>query len=286
DLARLANHNHKIAHINSSEFDTMTGKLRVKAYGVYKIMGTAAVLAIAFTGSTIAPAKAVTFVTDRAALDATDQVDWSAIGSVVGPVSDLFNPSDPSIFLPNSFEVTSQAGQSVGVAIPPTDLPDVTPPFVFQTSSGDAIETNFADGDFIVFTGLALGPPPSTGNSGPITLTFAEPVLGAGAQIAAGAVFEFDATLTAFDSEGQVLGSFTAPGTASEELDNSALFLGAVDEQPRIASLEFSSSLPTNAIGINQLDLVTDTTGASVPEPSLLLGLSVLAAFGYRYRRL
>lgn len=258
-----------------------------------KTMSTVAALGITLVGGTTTPVKAITFVTDRAALDATDQVDWSAVGSVVGPVSDLFNPTDLSIFLPNTFEVTSQAGRSVGVTIPspekpPTTSPDpdtISPSFVFQTMSGTGIETNFADGDFILFTGLALGPPPTAGNPGPITLTFAEPILGAGAQIAAGAVFDFDATLTAFDSQGQVLGSFTAPGTSSEALDNSSLFLGAVDEQPRIASLEFSSSLPDRAIGINQLDLVSDTTGTSVPEPSLLLGLSVLAAFVYRYRK-
>ncbi|MEM9905835.1 MAG: PEP-CTERM sorting domain-containing protein [Cyanobacteria bacterium P01_D01_bin.44] len=242
-------------------------------------------LAAGGVGAIAPQAQAFSFVTDRSALNATDQLNWSGVGTVVGPITDLLPPADPSIFLPNTFVATSQAGQAVMVEIPSTELPGVLSPFVFQTTSGDGIETNFANGDYILFTGSALGPPPATGNPGPITLTFAEPVFGAGAQIAVGTVFDFTATLTAFDEQGQVLGSFSVPGMSSEALDNSALFLGAVDEQPRIAKLEFKASEPTSPIGINQLGLVTREANTTVPEPSMLLGMLTLVTLGFCRRR-
>ncbi|MEM8807043.1 MAG: hypothetical protein AAGF01_13545 [Cyanobacteria bacterium P01_G01_bin.38] len=241
---------------------------------------TSTLLAIGGVGAIAPQAQALSFVTDRSALNATDQLDWSEVSTTVGPITDLLSPADPSIFLPNTFVATSQTGQGVTVEIPPTDLPGVLSPFVFQTTSGDGIETNFAKGDYILFTGSALGPPPATGNPGPITLTFAESVLGAGAQIAVGTTFNFTATITAFDEQGQVLGSFSAPGTASEALDNSALFLGAIDEQPRIAKLEFKASEPTRPIGINQLGLVTHGADTAIAEPSMLLGMLTLVALG------
>ena len=245
---------------------------------------SAILLGIAFSGAVTLPAQAITFVTDRADLVANDQVLWSATGSVVGPISDVIPPSDPSIFLPSPFAVSSQANRSVEVEIPPTDKPGVLPPFVFETSSGNFIETNFADGDFILFTGLRLGPPPAVGNPGPITLTFPEPVWGAGAQVAAGgSISGYQASIKAFDSQDELLGSFSATGTSSTALDNSAVFLGVANDQPTIAKLEFSTEISTAPFGINQLGLITGPS-TSVPEPSLLMGVSILAVWGYRYR--
>ncbi|MEM1253481.1 MAG: hypothetical protein AAGI69_13685 [Cyanobacteria bacterium P01_H01_bin.21] len=226
------------------------------------------------------PARAITFVTNRAELNANDLAIWSSVGSVVGPISDV---SDPSVFLPDSLAVESQAGLSIGINIPPTSEPGVLPPFVFETSSGEFIETNFADGDFILFTGLQLGPPPAVGNPGPITLTFSEPVFGVGTQLAAGGtISSYLATVNAFDRQDQLLGSFSTAGTSSLALDNSAVFLGVVDEQPTISKLEFSTEIATAPFGINQLSLATNNS-TPVPEPSLLIAMSMLALWGYRY---
>lgn len=223
-------------------------------------------------------ATAATFVTNRAALGGNDLVDWS----VVGPIFSPFGPPDPSVFLPSPFSVNSQGGRSVQVEIPATTVPGVLPPFVFQTTPAPGIETNFGNGDFILFTGLIPGPPPAIGNPGPITLTFPEPVFGVGAQLAVDDIFNFVGTISAFDINDQLLGSFSAPGTSSLALDNSAAFFGVSDAQASIAKLEFSSSVPASALGINQLSLVTDV--AAVPEPSSLLGLSLISLFGYARR--
>ena len=233
-------------------------------------------------GAIISPAQAVTFVAERSALSATDKVDWSSVGSIFSP----FGPPDPSVFLPPSFSVTSQAGRSVRVDIPPSTTAGVLPPFVFQTTPEPGIATNFDDGDFILFTGLIPGPPPAIGNPGPITLSFDEPVAGAGTQLAVDDIFNFTGTLSAFDRDDQLLGRFSAPGTSSLALDNSALFLGVLSDESNIAKLEFKSSVPTSAIGLNQLSLLGERLPATteVPEPSSLVALGVMITFGRRYR--
>lgn len=234
--------------------------------------------------SAIAPqARAISFVTDRSSLNANDLVNWSSLGPIFNP----FGPPDPSVFLPSSFTANSQAGKSVQVDIPKATTPGVLPPFVFQTTPEPGIATNFGNGDFILFTGLTPGPPPAVGNPGPITLSFAEPIFGAGTQMAVDDIFNFTGTISAFDQDDQLLGSFSAPGTSSLALDNSALFLGVTSEQPEISKLEFKSSVPNSAIGLNQLSLVTQHTPsrAAVPEPSLLIALSVIIAFGCQHQK-
>ena len=227
----------------------------------------------------IPSAEAASFVTERIALGANDRLDWSS----VGPVFSAFGPPDPAVFLPSSFTAVSEGGRAVQVNIPPTTTPGVFPPFVFQTSD-PGFPTNFGDGDFILFTGLLPGPPPAPGNPGPITLSFAEPVAGAGAQLAVDDIFDFTATISAFDENDQLIDSFSTPGTSSVVLDNSAVFLSIADDGARIAKLQFSASVPTSAIGINQLSLLT-ARSADVPEPSLLIGLGVLVGLGFQRKR-
>ncbi|NDJ25371.1 hypothetical protein GS682_27775 [Nostoc sp. B(2019)] len=136
------------------------------------------------------PAKAATFlVTERAVLGGNDEVDWGSLGKV-------FNPSAPdfSAFLLNSFLATSQGGLGLDINIVPTNNPQITPPFVFQTLPPPGIRTNFAQGDFILFGGInptgfqPLPPgapdPQTQGNGGPFSISFARPVFGAGTQIA------------------------------------------------------------------------------------------------------
>lgn len=214
--------------------------------------------------------KAATLVTSRSELNANDQLDWSSVGTPFNP----FGPPDPAAFLPNSFTVDSAGGSAIQVGIPAATIPGVFPPFIFQTTD-PGIPTNFASGDFILFTGLIPGPPPAVGNPGPITLTFADPVAAVGAQLAVDDIFSFTGTVSAFDVSGQLLDSFSLPGTSSTALDNSAIFLGISDDQARISSIAFQSSIPNSAIGINQLSFLS--AQADVPEPSLLVGLAVLS---------
>ena len=51
-----------------------------------------------------APAQAITFVTNRTALNERDRVDWSTVGNIFNPVG----LPDPLVFLPSTFDVLSQ----------------------------------------------------------------------------------------------------------------------------------------------------------------------------------
>jgi hypothetical protein len=208
------------------------------------------------------PVEAVnlTLVSDRAALGGSDRVDWS----ILGPVQPPFK------VLPNSFSVTSEQGIGINVSIPPAAAPGVTPPLLFQTLPSPGIPTNFASGDFILFTGLRPGPPPAVGNPGPLTITFDRPVAAAGTQIAVDDTFLFTALISAFDSNNNLLGSFSTPGTSSEALDNSAQFLGVRSDAANISRLVFSSSEGSRALGINSLSIAE-----AVPEPSNIAAMIV-----------
>ena len=84
-------------------------------------------------------AKAVSFVTNCDALNATDYVNWSTLGPLFSPLG----PPDPTAFVPNSFTTTSQAANSVQVDIPKVDIPGLLTRFVFETAPEPEIATNF-----------------------------------------------------------------------------------------------------------------------------------------------
>jgi hypothetical protein len=212
------------------------------------------------------PVKAanLTFITDRAALGASDRVDWS----VLGPVQPPFK------VLPNSISVTSEQGLGINVNIPQAAIPGVTPPLLFQTLPSPGIPTNFASGDFILFAGLQLGPPPSLGNPGPLTIKFDRPVAAAGTQIAVDDAFFFTVFISAFDSDNNLLGSFSAPGTSSLALDNSAQFLGVRSDAANISRLVYSSSENDRGLAINALSIAE-----AVPEPSSIVA-TIAAGLG------
>jgi hypothetical protein len=199
------------------------------------------------------PAGAVSLVTGRTQLGADDQLDWSSLG-----------PAQPFNILPNTFTATSTKGAGITVVIPAPSTPGITPPLVFQTALPPAgIPTNFAPGDFVLLTGLTPGAFPSLGNPGPLNITFSTPVFGSGTQIAVDDITSFVATISAYNSQNQLLGKFSQNGTSSLALDNSALFLGVVSETPDISRLEFSTSVSDRAFGIDNLSIKT----ATVPEP-------------------
>ncbi|MGI2903133.1 hypothetical protein [Tolypothrix sp. VBCCA 56010] len=209
------------------------------------------------------PVKAITFITDRTALKSNDQVDWSSLGA-----------ANPFNFLPNSFSAKSERGLGLSVDIPKLNLPGLTPPFVFQTLPSPGIATNFAKGDFVLFGGLILGSFPAPGNPGPITINFDKPVKSVGTQIAVDDTLEFTASISAFDNANNLLGTFSAPGTSSLALDNSALFLGVLSDTPNISRLVFSTSVANRGLAINTLSI------AAVPEPTFICGLLVFGVLG------
>ncbi|WGV26622.1 hypothetical protein [Halotia branconii] len=224
------------------------------------------------------PVKAATFlVTERAILGGHDQVDWVSLGKV-------FNPSAPnfSSFLPNSFIATSQGGLKLDVDISPSLNPQITPPFVFQTLPPPGIRTNFAQGDFILFGGIdptgfqplppGAADPRTQGNGGPFSISFEEPIFGAGTQIAVDiSNLEVEIFISAFDNANNLLGSYSVLSTSSLALDNSAVFLGIRSDTPNISRLVFSSSSPQYGLAINRVSII------AVPEPAFILAI---LAFG------
>ncbi|MBN3957531.1 hypothetical protein [Nostoc sp. NMS8] len=243
-------------------------KLSIKYLPVITAIGTVIPL----------PVKAATFlVTERAALGGNDEVDWGSLGKVFNPIAPDF-----SVFLPNSFSTTSQDGLSLDINIAPTSNPGVTPPFVFQTLPSPGIRSNFAQGDFILFGGIDptgfIPLPPGTpdpgtkGNGGPFSISFAQPVFGAGTQIAVDtSKLKVETFITAFDNTNNLLGSFSVPNISSLALDNSAVFLGIRSDTANISRLVFSSSAPQYGLAINQVSIL------AVPESTYTLAI---LAFG------
>ena len=224
------------------------------------------------------PVEAATFlVTERVALGGNDEVNWGSLGKVFNPLAPDF-----SVFLPNSFSITSQDGLSLDVNIAPSNNPRVTPPFVFQTLPSPGIRSNFAPGDFILFGGIDptgfIPLPPGTpdpgtkGNGRPLTINFAQPVFGAGTQIAVDASqLKIETFISAFDNADNLLGSFSIPNISSLALDNSAAFLGIRSDTANISRLVFSSSNEQFGLAINQVSIF------AVPEPTYTLAI---LAFG------
>lgn len=230
---------------------------------------TSTTIAVSLSLSLISPSFAVSLVTNRADLKGNDSIDWSSLGKVLNP----FNPNFAD-FLGFSFSGTSAGGLGLDVDINPIN-PPITPPFVFKTAPiPQGIPTNFANGDFLLFTGLQFGIFPAPGNPGPISISFAQPVRAAGAQIAVDDEPNFVGTIKAFDINDNLLDSFSVNGTSSTALDNSAIFLGVKSALAEISRIEFSSDFNNRAIGINTLSI----DNPAIPEPSLTMAILVMGS--------
>lgn len=230
---------------------------------------TSTTIAVSLSLALISPSFAVSLVTNRADLNANDSIDWSSLGQVLNP----FNPNFAD-FLGFSFSGTSAGGLGLDVDINPIN-PPITPPFVFKTAPiPQGIPTNFANGDFLLFTGLQFGLFPAPGNPGPISISFAQPVRAAGAQIAVDDEPNFVGTIKAFDINDNLLDSFSVNGTSSKALDNAAIFLGVKSALAEISRIEFSSDFNNRAIGINTLSI----DNPAIPEPSLTIALIVMGS--------
>ncbi|MDM3859799.1 MAG: hypothetical protein PT118_08160 [Aphanizomenon gracile PMC644.10] len=112
---------------------------------------------------------------------------------------------------------------------------------------------NFAPGDNLL----------SSRGDGPITIVFANPVFGAGAQIQANSYGSFTANLTAYDVSNNSLGTFNLPGLSNGNADNSAIFIGVADSTASIAKLTFSVPDSDDDFVINRVSVAT----VPVPVP-------------------
>jgi hypothetical protein len=222
--------------------------------------------AVVFLATYSLPAQSITLATGRDDLGANDKIDWSNLGFGtpvnLGPIT--------ANLLPTSFDTTSEKGLGLSVDIPALADPRATPPFVFQNSP--AVPTNFANGDYILFTGLIPQGFPAAGNPGPLTITFDKPVQGAGTQIAVDDTPSFTGFLSAFDDRNNLLGSFSITGTSGTVMDNSAVFFGVKSDSANISKLVYSSSENNRAFGVNFLSIQS----TSVPESDNIVALSLL----------
>ena len=172
------------------------------------ILSTLIIAGAVFAGAA-APAHAgLSLVTSVGALGANDSIDWGQLG-----------PTFTVLSSPQS--VTSAGGLGAVVS---------SAGGVFERRD----EMNGWAGN-IGAEGTALLWNQQVGPD--ITLTFAHPVFGAGAQIQADYYGGFTAQILA--SNGAVLGSFTENGT-SDCCSNTAIFIGLLSTTANIASIEFT----------------------------------------------
>ena len=248
--------------------------IKTKIFSTYKLpIAVSIAISTTFITSVSSKVQAATFISQKDALESNDEINWLSLGKVFNPRSP--NPDD---FLSNSFSATSEKNLGLNVEIPQVDK--LTPPFVFQTlPASNGIPTNFAYGDRLLFTGFLPTTFPATGNGGPLSITFDRPVKAAGSQIAVGDIPNFTAFISAFDRDNNLLGSYSTPGTSSQALNNSAVFMGIQSDRADISRLVFHTSEPNHAFAINTLSI------ASVPEASSILGILGVLSVGLISKR-
>jgi hypothetical protein len=178
-------------------------------------------------------------VTSRSALSPNDSIDWGQLG----PDSTSLGASEA---------VTSASGLNATVST--DDLSGL-----LRVDEGASWKGNFTIGDHLInnngFSEFSL------------TVSFAAPIRGAGAQIQLDNSGPFTATLEAFAGNTS-LGQLTENGQSSTAEDGSAIFLGAIDTSAEITSIVFGIENPPSFEGdfaINTLSLNT------VPEPSSIV---------------
>lgn len=121
-----------------------------------------------------------------------------------------------------------------------------------------------------------------------ITIEFANPVAGAGAQIESGFFGAFTAQVTAYGAGNISLGSFMLNGMANSNNDGSAIFIGLLSDNRDIAKLQFvltsASALPDD-FAIGSLDF---KGGDINPVPLGAMGTTyapILGAFAWYINR-
>ncbi len=209
-------------------------------------------------------------VTSRADLAGTDFVDWE----VLGPRTDVPDVANPSAFTSNG-GVAGLVSQTANNVFGRRDQDDGLT--IVGSWTG-----NFDPGDHLLWTFLDQTGP----NSNIMSLDFGPGgITSGGAQIQSSySGAEFVARISAYDTNGLLLGSYTRTAFSDENLDNSAIFIG-VANLGRIGRIEFSlESAPggnTGGFAINRFDF----SPTAVPEPASLLlmtlglgGMGLIAA--------
>lgn len=229
-------------------------------------LATLTVLGVATTQNAV-QAATVGF-TSRTDLAGNDSVDWGNLGS-----------SSFTTSISNPFSINSVNGNILNVSKPVGDFQ--------RLDERNGWFGNFSQGDRLLWTTTSLGP---------ITINFANPVDRVGAQIQSDYYGAFTAMITAFDSVGNTLGSFTRPGNSNSNGDGSAIFIGIGSDTANISRLQFSVpnasfspedfAFSPEDFAINGLSLrSTSDNSQPVPEPLTILGSLAAGGVGAALRR-
>jgi PEP-CTERM motif len=137
---------------------------------------------------------------------------------------------------------------------------------------------NFANGMGLVYNGGLFGNTPTD-----ITLTFDQAESGVGAFIQSDYFGPFLATITLYDVNYQLLGTFSAGGTSDGNV-GTALFIGAFDSTDPIWAAQFNV---VDLYGNDDFAIGTAKLGAAVPEPEslFLIGSALLGLAAFIRRR-
>lgn len=170
----------------------------------------------------------LTLVTSRAAIGATDSINWSSLGSTFthvadGTIGSTVNGMNFSVTgLGQGFERRDESNGWLG---------------------------NFTPGDALLWT---------TTDPQPMALTFAQSVMAVGANISADYFGAFTAHIEAFDGIGTDLGGFDLAGNNQPTEDGSAVFLGVMSTAGDIQKVVFTVPVTTgtnNDFSINSVSL-------------------------------
>jgi hypothetical protein len=237
----------------------------------HKLRHVIAALALFVVTPPITASANIIGITSLAALGATDSIDWSQLGPAFTVL-----PVPQMVISTNG--LTAVVSQSPGTNFERLD-------------QNNGWAGNFAPGTPLLWNQIATSPSPGfcVGlgcQASTITVTFDQPVAGAGAQIQPDfygsglrgcGVDGFCARVRAFDVSNQLLGSFGTSGLSTDSGDGSAMFIGLVsDTALEISRIEFSVPFIPTVFG----GLVSGPSGlaigplavTTVPSPGPIAG--------------
>lgn len=214
-------------------------------------------LTVVFVLATLATASAdsIVGVTTRTG---NDTVDWGQLGA-------------PGTTIPNPFNATSVGG--VGVTGSFAGTTGVT------AQQGTNWFGNFAPGDNLVWTNFP--------GQGPLTLSFNAGLTTVGFQIQSDFYGTFTAKIDSYNGN-TLLGSFSENGVSNANGDNSAIYIGVLDQTgPNINKIvvSISGTSDNGDFAINKMSLTKGQTGVPEPGSLLLLASGVLGLAGTMRRR-